>query len=559
MAGSSAVKAGEGFLELFLKSDKLHAGLTSASKKIATWSAGLGGAGASIAAVSGAVLAPILGMVTSTANAGDALRDMSMRTGVTVEALSELGYAAELSGNDLEGIEGAITNMQKTLGGGKGDKALKAIGLSLRDIQGLSPDKQLEVIGGAISAIEDPAKRTTAWLAIFGKTGTKLAPMFEQGAEGVRAMREELAAMGGTTTQEAADAADTYNDALSKLGAVLGVVKRAIGNTLIPVITEMIGQATEIAMPLAKWVSENKELIITIFKVASVGAVIGTVLVGLGSAGLMLSGVLIGLKTILIGVAAVIGFIASPIGLVVAGIAGLIAGFIYVTGLSATLIKAFHGITAALMGGKWGLAGSIMMKSLEIAWVSGVLMLKSVWIDFKHWFFQTFDEIAAYSKGMWERIVDQVAVEIIGLQGLLDKTFDSQAAMAEIGKDQKRRESEPSAANKNATREKNEELEKINQRLADAKRELDDLIAKASGKAKKKFLPYDTSTLGPKKAAMAPTALASSGTFSGFAARLLGRSAPSVNERIAKASEETNEKLDELLEAVKAGGGEFAQ
>jgi len=61
------------------------------------------------------------------------------------------------------------------------------------------------------------------------------------------------------------------------------------------------------------------------------------------------------------------------------------------------------------------------------------------------------------------------------------------------------------------------------------------------------------------KSKLDPANLAGVGTFSGFAANVMGyRTSPTVNERIAKASEETNDKLDELIEADKAGGAEFA-
>ena len=44
---------------------------------------------------------------------GSDLLDMSQRTGVSVEALSELGFAAEQSGADMETLEAGLRKMQK--------------------------------------------------------------------------------------------------------------------------------------------------------------------------------------------------------------------------------------------------------------------------------------------------------------------------------------------------------------------------------------------------------------------------------------------------------------
>ena len=40
-AGAGAIKAGEGFIEMFLKSDKVAAGLTALQGKLKGWSAGV--------------------------------------------------------------------------------------------------------------------------------------------------------------------------------------------------------------------------------------------------------------------------------------------------------------------------------------------------------------------------------------------------------------------------------------------------------------------------------------------------------------------------------------
>ena len=75
---------------------------------------------------------------------------MSQRTGISVETLSELGYAAQLSGVDVETLETAIKRMQKTIiGAAEGSQAaveaLAELGLTVEDLRGLSPDQQFKL------------------------------------------------------------------------------------------------------------------------------------------------------------------------------------------------------------------------------------------------------------------------------------------------------------------------------------------------------------------------------------------------------------------------------
>ena len=99
-----------------------------------------------------------LSAVKHFASAGDALNKMSQRTGVSVEVLSELAYAAEQSGTDVETLEASLRKMQKQLveaaGGSKSAvAALSALGLSVTDLGRLSPDAQFRLIAERLSQI----------------------------------------------------------------------------------------------------------------------------------------------------------------------------------------------------------------------------------------------------------------------------------------------------------------------------------------------------------------------------------------------------------------------
>jgi hypothetical protein len=109
MASSSSIKAGSAYIELFTKDSRLVKGLNDASKRLDTFGKSLQGIGTKMAMLGAGVVAPLAGAAKVFADMGGDLDDMSQRTGVSVEALSELGFAAELSGSDLATLDRATT------------------------------------------------------------------------------------------------------------------------------------------------------------------------------------------------------------------------------------------------------------------------------------------------------------------------------------------------------------------------------------------------------------------------------------------------------------------
>lgn len=603
--GAGAIKAGQGFMELFLKSDKLDSALKAKAKQIGKFSLGLGGIGAGLAASSGAILAPLLLMAKSAAAMGDELRDMAMRTGASTNALSELGFAAEQSGGNIHFIEDAIKKMQRALRGNNAEKMLGGIKLKLSDLQGLSPDKQFEMIGDAISKLGTASQRTDAYLDIFGRSGTRLAPLFEKGAEGLRAMRAEAVLLGLSISQEQADAADEYGDAWNRLSRSWTAIKNVIGAALIPMLTEVFGSLKEWIQVVLQVVKNNKELVVTIFKFVAVGTIVGTVLALMGTAGLLFTGIVAGIGTAFGVVAAVAGVVGpilaaafaallSPVGLVIAGIVLLVAAFFTLTetgrNVAAVIVAVFMnmlrwvgavigGIFAAIMKGNWALAGQILITALAVVWLTGINTLLGMWVSLKYGVLQIMDDLGVSLQKMWSKmwvnlskgwgkITDQLAVEMVAVRGMVDPTFDADAAIKSIrdarkeknkGSDVDTKSIDEAAASRRKQR-KDKATDEMAPYEAERKRaqaELDALIAKAKQKnelsSDQRYPGYKD--FSKKKPLLELTSGASVGTFSGFAARRLGQAAPGINEKILAANELTNDKLDTLIEQGRDGGG----
>lgn len=123
---------------------------------------------------------------------------MSARTGISVESLSELGYAAQQSGTHMETLEGGVRKLQKFLvaaaqGSDSALSVLRDLGLTLADLGRLTPDQQFERIADRIARIPDPALRAATAMELFGKTGTALLPPRRTEPVGFRSCGTRLA------------------------------------------------------------------------------------------------------------------------------------------------------------------------------------------------------------------------------------------------------------------------------------------------------------------------------------------------------------------------------
>jgi len=179
-----------------------------------------------------AAMAGLGKLATSGLTAADEIDKLSKATGFSISALSELKHAADLSGVGFTELTTGMTKMQKSLddadrGLSTAKDALDAMGLSIGDIKGLEPDRQFEIIAGAIAGIEDPTKKVATAMNIFGRAGAKLIPMLNEGEDGIKAMREEAVDLGGVLSQDMVDASADAKDAWARLKtAASGVVNK---------------------------------------------------------------------------------------------------------------------------------------------------------------------------------------------------------------------------------------------------------------------------------------------------------------------------------------------
>ena len=206
--------------------------------------------GVAAAAAGTAALVVFTKMVKKYVEMGDMIHKMSLRTGFSAETLSELAFAADISGANIEMLEKGVKKMAKTIsdadrGMATYIDAFKAIGLEVKDLMDLSPEDQFMKIGLAIADVEHASLRTAAAVDIFGRAGTMLLPLFAEGSEGIKALGEEAHRVGIIFDKEMSAKAAKLADAQRTLKGSIQGVSIAILNDLIPVISDVVKDLTD--------------------------------------------------------------------------------------------------------------------------------------------------------------------------------------------------------------------------------------------------------------------------------------------------------------------------
>ena len=135
-------------------------------------------------------------------------------------------------GLSLGAFEKGVKRMQAVLldaelGLKEATDVLDLLGLSLVDLQGLSPEEQFFTFANAIGAVEDASRRAALAQDVFGRSGTSLLPFFSQGVAGMAALRQEARELGVVLSQEDANAAAELNDAINTAQDILARGQRS--------------------------------------------------------------------------------------------------------------------------------------------------------------------------------------------------------------------------------------------------------------------------------------------------------------------------------------------
>lgn len=211
-------------------SRELHGGVGRLADRLGPLGSALkaiGPAGLAAAGAAGAA-GGLLGLAAGALKSVDALEKASERTGIHVEMLQELRFAAAASGASQEELDAALATFTKNVGQAQEGTGRLVSFLEkydttlLRNIQNSrSQEEALRLAFDAMGKATSASEKAALGSALFGDSWQRLVPLLKDGAKGVDELREKARELGVVMSEEQVKATKDARDRLDELAFVV--------------------------------------------------------------------------------------------------------------------------------------------------------------------------------------------------------------------------------------------------------------------------------------------------------------------------------------------------
>ena len=215
--------------------DTVGANLKALQGSAAGVSAALAGIGAGIS------IGGFIALTKAAIDSLDALNDIKDATGASIENISALEDVARRTGTSFDTVGAALIKLNKALTtakpGSDTEKAINAIGLSIKELKTLDPAEAFQRIAVGLSKFADDGNKARLSQELFGKSLKEIAPLLKDIAE--------KGALVGTVTTAEAEAAEAFNKQLFAMQKNLLDVSRSMVGPMVEGLNGLIAKFKE--------------------------------------------------------------------------------------------------------------------------------------------------------------------------------------------------------------------------------------------------------------------------------------------------------------------------
>lgn len=213
---------------------------------------GTGLKAAGVAAVAG--FTALAASLQITINSLDELSKSAQKIGTTTEELSKLAYAGDLADVSLETLTSTLGKLTKAQAealdeGSKTAQIFDALGVSVKNADG-TLRASTDVLGDfaeVFKQLNGSPEAVAAGFQIFGRSFQELIPLLKDGREGIEGAGDELERFGGVISTQAGQAAEEFNDNLTRLKVQFQAILAQIAQQLLPTLVDLSSQLVKVA------------------------------------------------------------------------------------------------------------------------------------------------------------------------------------------------------------------------------------------------------------------------------------------------------------------------
>lgn len=301
-----------------------------------------------VTAAAAAAAAALGKLILDAGKFADDLITVSNKTGISVQQLQELQYAARFVDVEVETMTGSMNKLTRTMDDARDAmltgklneqaEAYQALGVEIVNADGTlrnNKDVFYEVID-ALGKVTNETERDSMAMTLFGKSATELNPLIKAGSAELNRLSKEAHAVGAVVSDDAVTALGQFDDNMQTLQAsTQGLMNEALA-ALTPMINDLVNSLKE-NMPaiiegikgFIQFVIDNGPVIISVIGGIAAGLLAWNVVS-------MIQGMITAIKAWQIATEGMtlaqkllnIVMAANPIGIIITLIASLVAGLI---------------------------------------------------------------------------------------------------------------------------------------------------------------------------------------------------------------------------------------
>jgi methyl-accepting chemotaxis protein len=184
-------------------------------------------------------------LVKSSLQSIDTLGKTAQKLGVTSQALQKLRYASNLAGVETRTVDMAVQRFTRRLseaanGTGEAKDALKELGLNAKELAKQPLDKQMLKLADAFDNVQSSGDKVRLAFKLFDSEGVAFVNTLEGGSAALQQMFQDAEGLGFILSSSAVKGVEQANDAMMKLGTMLGGVRDQLVAALAPALRELV-------------------------------------------------------------------------------------------------------------------------------------------------------------------------------------------------------------------------------------------------------------------------------------------------------------------------------
>lgn len=206
--------------------------------------------GAAIVTATGGAVTAMVDFTMSAASAADEIDKMSQKIGLSIEGYQEWSYVMGQNGMDIDKLQtGMKTLVQQVDAAASGNasamESFDRLGVSIYDANGNLKDQEtiMNEVLRALADMENGTEKARLSTVLFGKSGTEMMPMLNQGSAAIDELTDRAHELGLIMSEDTVKAGVELGDLMDDLKQSFQMVVTQLGTALFPavqMIVEMI-------------------------------------------------------------------------------------------------------------------------------------------------------------------------------------------------------------------------------------------------------------------------------------------------------------------------------